>query len=61
MVKVANNELYYKALNFYLDEHPDILTDLLEVLKPPEHIPVKRAVFHEITREAIEAAFPACA
>jgi len=34
MVKVANNELYYKALNFYLDEHPDTLTDLLEVLKP---------------------------
>ena len=34
MVKVANNELYYKGITFYLDEHPDLLVDLLEVLKP---------------------------
>ena len=33
-VKVANMELYYKAINFYLDEHPDLLNDLLNVLTP---------------------------
>ncbi|KAG6765465.1 hypothetical protein POTOM_029508 [Populus tomentosa] len=31
-VKVANVELYYKALHFYLQEHPDLINDLLNVL-----------------------------
>ncbi|XP_008369269.1 clathrin heavy chain 2-like isoform X1 [Malus domestica] len=31
-VKVANVELYYKAVHFYLKEHPDLINDLLNVL-----------------------------
>ncbi|KAK4465567.1 putative clathrin heavy chain [Cladorrhinum samala] len=31
-VKVANLEIYYKAINFYLEQHPSLLTDLLQVL-----------------------------
>jgi len=30
--KVANVEIYYRALNFYLEQHPLLLTDLLTVL-----------------------------
>ncbi|KAG5399009.1 hypothetical protein IGI04_020823 [Brassica rapa subsp. trilocularis] len=30
--KVANVEVYYKAVHFYLLEHPDIINDLLNVL-----------------------------
>eukprot|EP00252_Welwitschia_mirabilis_P023463 TRINITY_DN662_c0_g1_i4.p1 TRINITY_DN662_c0_g1~~TRINITY_DN662_c0_g1_i4.p1 ORF type:complete len:1707 (+),score=385.71 TRINITY_DN662_c0_g1_i4:318-5438(+) len=32
IVKVANVELYYKAVHFYLREHPDLINDLLNVL-----------------------------
>ena len=32
VVKVANLEIYYRALNFYLQEQPLLLTDLLQVL-----------------------------
>ncbi|POV97439.1 hypothetical protein PSTT_15059 [Puccinia striiformis] len=32
IVKVANVELYYKSLSFYLQEQPTLLTDLLTVL-----------------------------
>lgn len=32
--KVANLEIYYKALSFYLDEHPLLINDLLVVLVP---------------------------
>ncbi|KAE9451524.1 hypothetical protein C3L33_16595, partial [Rhododendron williamsianum] len=31
-VKVANVELYYKAVHFYLEEHPDLINDMLNVL-----------------------------
>uniref|UniRef100_A9U2Z4 Clathrin heavy chain n=1 Tax=Physcomitrium patens TaxID=3218 RepID=A9U2Z4_PHYPA len=31
-VKVANVELYYKATHFYLQEHPEYISDLLNVL-----------------------------
>jgi hypothetical protein len=31
-VKVANVELYYKAVHFYLEEHPDLINDILNVL-----------------------------
>ena len=31
-VKVANVELYYKAVHFYLEEHPELINDLLNVL-----------------------------
>jgi len=34
VVKVANIEIYYKALTFYLQEQPTLLTDLLTVLIP---------------------------
>ncbi|CAK7563496.1 MAG: Clathrin heavy chain [Sporothrix epigloea] len=32
VVKVANLEIYYKAINFYLEQHPSLITDLLQVL-----------------------------
>ncbi|GFP97663.1 clathrin heavy chain 1 [Phtheirospermum japonicum] len=32
IVKVANVELYYKAVHFYLKEHPDLINDVLNVL-----------------------------
>lgn len=32
IVKVANVELYYKSVHFYLQEHPDLLNDVLNVL-----------------------------
>ncbi|KAI9323711.1 hypothetical protein BX666DRAFT_1889687 [Dichotomocladium elegans] len=34
IVKVSNVELYYKALRFYLNEHPTHLNDLLSVMAP---------------------------
>lgn len=34
IVKVANTELYYKAIQFYLDTKPLLLNDLLHVLVP---------------------------
>jgi len=34
-VKVSNVEVYYKAISFYLQEHPDLLNDLLKVCYPP--------------------------
>ncbi|KAL9057613.1 MAG: hypothetical protein Q9162_002228 [Coniocarpon cinnabarinum] len=34
IVKVANLEIYYRSLNFYLQEQPTLLTDLLQVLTP---------------------------
>lgn len=30
-VKVSNAEVYYKAVSFYLEQHPDLLVDLLKV------------------------------
>eukprot|EP00211_Chloroparvula_japonica_P000498 CAMPEP_0119134882 /NCGR_PEP_ID=MMETSP1310-20130426/18147_1 /TAXON_ID=464262 /ORGANISM="Genus nov. species nov., Strain RCC2339" /LENGTH=1640 /DNA_ID=CAMNT_0007125725 /DNA_START=25 /DNA_END=4944 /DNA_ORIENTATION=+ len=32
--KVSNAEMYYKGLAFYLEEHPDLLNDLLNTLTP---------------------------
>lgn len=34
IIKVSNLEIYYKALNFYLQEQPSLITDLLQVLTP---------------------------
>ncbi len=31
LVKVSNVEVYYKAISFYLAEHPDLLVDMLKV------------------------------
>lgn len=42
VVKVANLEIYYRALNFYLQEQPSLLTDLLAVLT--QRIDVTRVV-----------------
>jgi len=33
-VKVANPDVHYRAVAFYLSEHPDLLVDLLKVLEP---------------------------
>ncbi|KAK0624744.1 hypothetical protein B0T17DRAFT_577343 [Bombardia bombarda] len=41
-VKVANLEIYYKAINFYLEQHPSLMTDLLQALTP--RIDVNRVV-----------------
>ena len=42
IVKVANLEIYYRALNFYLQEQPSLLTDILQALTP--RIDVNRVV-----------------
>ncbi|OBA27121.1 clathrin heavy chain [Hanseniaspora valbyensis NRRL Y-1626] len=34
IVKVSNLEIYYKAINFYVEEHPSLLIDLLTTLTP---------------------------
>ena len=56
IARVANVEIYYKALTFYLQEQPTLLTDLLTVMIPRidhsrvvrmfrqvDHIPLIRA------------------
>jgi len=42
IVKVANLEIYYRALNHYLQEQPTLMTDLLQALTP--RIDVNRVV-----------------
>lgn len=42
VTKVANLEIYYRALNFYVDEQPNLVTDLLAALTP--RIDVNRVV-----------------
>jgi clathrin heavy chain len=42
LVKVTNLEIYYRALSFYLEEQPSLLTDLLQALTP--RIDVNRVV-----------------
>ncbi|MCJ1292040.1 hypothetical protein MMC34_003590 [Xylographa carneopallida] len=42
IVKVANLEIYYRALSFYMAEQPSLLTDLLQALTP--RIDVNRVV-----------------
>ncbi|KAF2013645.1 clathrin heavy chain [Aaosphaeria arxii CBS 175.79] len=42
VIKVTNLEIYYRALGFYLEEHPTLLTDLLQALTP--RIDVNRVV-----------------
>ena len=34
-VKVSNLEVYYRAVSFYLAEHPDLLVDLLKASSSP--------------------------
>ena len=42
IVKVANLEIYYRALNFYMEQQPSLLTDLLQALTP--RVDVNRVV-----------------
>ncbi|KKA30068.1 hypothetical protein TD95_003579 [Thielaviopsis punctulata] len=42
VIKVANLEIYYRAIKFYMEQHPSLLTDLLQVLTP--RIDVNRVV-----------------
>ncbi|CCE62974.1 hypothetical protein TPHA_0D03380 [Tetrapisispora phaffii CBS 4417] len=45
VVKVSNLEIYYKAINFYVKEHPMLLIDLLTVLTPRLDIPRTVKIF----------------
>ncbi|BAP70266.1 clathrin heavy chain [Kluyveromyces marxianus] len=45
IVKVSNLEIYYKAINFYVKEHPSLLVDLLTVLTPRLDIPRTVRIF----------------
>lgn len=42
VVKVANLEIYYRAIKFYVEQHPSLLTDLLAALTP--RVDVNRVV-----------------
>ncbi|KAF4583252.1 clathrin heavy chain [Ophiocordyceps camponoti-floridani] len=42
LVKVANLEIYYRGIRFYVEQHPSLLTDLLAALTP--RIDVNRVV-----------------
>lgn len=39
IAKVSNLEIYYKAINFYVSENPNLLVDLLSVLTPKIDLP----------------------
>ncbi|CCK68510.1 clathrin heavy chain KNAG_0B00620 [Huiozyma naganishii CBS 8797] len=45
IVKISNLEIYYKAINFYVKEHPSLLVDLLSVLTPRLDIPRTVKIF----------------
>lgn len=45
VVKVSNLEIYYKAINFYVKEHPSLLIDLMTVLTPRLDIPRTVRIF----------------
>jgi len=68
IVRAANVEIYYKALTFYLQEQPTLLTDLLTALIPRidharvvrmfrqiDHIPLIRAYLIAVQHLNIEA------
>jgi clathrin heavy chain len=68
VVRVANIEIYYKAVSFYLQEQPTLLTDLLTVLIPRidharvvrtfrqiDHIPLIRPYLIAVQHLNIEA------
>lgn len=42
IIKATNSEICYRAIGFYLEEHPTLLTDLLQALTP--RIDVNRVV-----------------
>ncbi|SCU97855.1 LAMI_0F11782g1_1 [Lachancea mirantina] len=45
VVKVSNLEIYYKAMNFYVKEHPSLLVDLMAALTPRLDIPRTVRIF----------------
>ncbi|CUS24171.1 LAQU0S14e01816g1_1 [Lachancea quebecensis] len=45
IVKVSNLEIYYKAINFYVKEHPTLLIDLMTVLSSKLDIPRTIRIF----------------
>lgn len=45
VIKVSNLEIYYKAINFYVKEHPSLLVDLLAALTPRLDIPRTVKIF----------------
>lgn len=45
IVKVANLEIYYKAINHYVTNHPSLLVDLLSTLTPRLDIPRTIKIF----------------
>ncbi|KAJ3982556.1 hypothetical protein F5890DRAFT_1529120 [Lentinula detonsa] len=68
IIRAANVEIYYKALSFYLQEQPTLLTDLLTVLIPRidhtrvvsmfrkmDHIPLIRSYLIAVQHLNIEA------
>ncbi|OSX64178.1 hypothetical protein POSPLADRAFT_1065482 [Postia placenta MAD-698-R-SB12] len=68
IVRVANIEIYYKALTFYLQEQPNLLTDLLTVMIPRvdhsrvvrmfrqiDHVPLIRSYLIAVQHLNIEA------
>ncbi|KJA25685.1 hypothetical protein HYPSUDRAFT_37118 [Hypholoma sublateritium FD-334 SS-4] len=68
IVRAANIEIYYKALSFYLQEQPTLLTDLLTVLIPRidhsrvvrtfrqmDHIPLIRSYLIAVQHFNLEA------
>ncbi|KAF5383731.1 hypothetical protein D9615_003688 [Tricholomella constricta] len=68
IIRAANVEIYYKALTFYLQEQPTLLTDLLTVLIPRidhsrvvrvfrqiDHIPLIRSYLIAVQHLNIEA------
>lgn len=57
IVKVASVELYYRAVHFYLEEHPDVINDVLNVLAlRVDHtrvVDIMRKVFFYLTTSLI--------
>lgn len=47
IVKVSNLEIYYKAVNFYINEQPQLLIDLLAVLTPRIDLPRVVRIFQK--------------
>lgn len=45
IIKVSNLEIYYKAINFYVKEHPSLLVDLLAALTPRLDVPRTVKIF----------------
>ncbi|OWB83802.1 hypothetical protein B5S33_g2436 [[Candida] boidinii] len=47
IVKVGNLEIYYKAINFYVNQYPSLLIDLLSVLIPRLDLPRVVKIFQK--------------